>query len=81
MITVYGKNNCPSCTAAKALLESKGVEFTYVNCDEDFEAFDFVVANNHRTFPQIYKYTRVLEGGYQGLLRLKEVDPSFDSLK
>lgn len=81
MIVLYGKNNCASCTAAKALLTSKGVEFHYINCDENFEAFDMMVEAGHRTFPQLYMHRRVLEGGYQGLLRLKEVDPNFDSLK
>lgn len=57
---VYSKNNCAACVSAKNLLKSKGIEFQEFNCDEDFEAFDFVVANGHRSFPVIYTNEGVL---------------------
>jgi len=80
MITVYSKNNCAFCTQAKNLLKSKGIEYTEVKIDEDAEAKDFVLAQGHRTVPQIYKDgTLLVEGGYQGLA--KQSTEFFETLK
>ena len=68
MITVYSKNNCPFCQQAKNLLTRKGVQFEEINIDIDTEAKRFIMAEGHRTVPQIYSDGRVLvEGGFQGL--------------
>lgn len=70
MITVYSKNNCAFCTQAKNLLTSKGIAYTEVKIDEDSAARDFVLAQGHRTVPQLYKDGALLvEGGYQGLAK------------
>ena len=34
-VTFYTKNNCPQCKGAKMLLESKKIEYTERNIDED----------------------------------------------
>ena len=66
MLTVYSKNNCPFCVKAKHLLETKGIEYQEVKIDETPEAKEFVVAEGHRTVPQIYKDGKLLvERGYQ----------------
>lgn len=69
MLVVYSKNGCPACENAKALLKSKGIEFTVRNTDEDFEAFDFIVAQGLRSFPQIFDASGKLyvQGGFKGL--------------
>lgn len=69
MLTVYSKNNCQACESAKALLKQKDIEFVVKNCDEDFEAFDFIVSEGHRAFPQIYDASGKLfvQGGFKGL--------------
>jgi glutaredoxin 3 len=73
MITVYSKNNCPFCVQAKSLLQLKGVEFEEVKIDETPEAREFVLAEGHRTVPQIYKDGKLLvEGGFQGLKKQDE---------
>lgn len=73
MITVYSKNNCPYCVQAKNLLELKGIEFEEVKIDEIPEAREFVLAEGHRTVPQIYKDGKLLvEGGFQGLKKQQE---------
>tara|TARA_R110000822_G_scaffold12052_5_gene43530 strand:+ start:77 stop:325 length:249 start_codon:yes stop_codon:yes gene_type:complete len=73
MLTVYSKNNCPFCVQAKNLLTLKGVEFTEIKIDETPEAREFVLAEGHRTVPQIYKDgTLFVQGGYQGLSKLTE---------
>lgn len=72
MLTVYTKNNCNACAKAKATLDLNGIEYKTVNVDEDFAAFDFIISENHRTFPQIYKDDGALYvvGGYAGLKEL-----------
>lgn len=73
MLTVYSKLNCPFCVQAKNLLERWSVPYTEVRIDEDADAKEFVVAQGHRTVPQIYKDGKVfVEGGYQGLSKLTE---------
>jgi glutaredoxin len=73
MLTVYSKNNCPFCVKAKHLLETKGIAYTEVKIDETPEAREFVVAEGHRTVPQIYQDGKLLvEGGYQGLAKQDE---------
>ena len=36
-ITIYTKSNCPNCTAAKQLLQSKGLNYFEINCDNPYE--------------------------------------------
>ena len=80
MLTVYSKNNCPFCVQAKNLLRLKGVDYTEVKIDEDSSAKDFILAEGHRTVPQIYKDGKLLvEGGYQGLA--KKDSEFFQTLK
>ena len=67
MITVYSKNNCPFCDRAKALLESKGIEFKIVNIQDEPNAREFLVDQGLRSVPQVFKDGVLLPGGYQGL--------------
>ena len=69
MLIVFSKNNCQACDSAKALLKSKGIEFIVKNCDEDYEAFDFIVSKGFRSFPQIFDShgNLFVSGGYKGL--------------
>jgi glutaredoxin len=67
MLTVYTKNNCPFCDRAKALLESRGVEYKTINIEEQPDAREFLVDQGLRSVPQIFNGTALLQGGYQGL--------------
>jgi glutaredoxin len=67
MLTVYTKNNCPFCDRAKALLESRGVEYRAINLEDQPDARDFLVDQGLRSVPQIFNGTTLLQGGYQGL--------------
>ena len=68
MITVYTKNHCGFCMMAKGLLNTKGMEYTEINIEEDSEAMDFIMSEGHRSVPQIYKDGELfVEGGFQGL--------------
>jgi glutaredoxin len=67
MITVYSKSNCPFCDRAKALLESKGVEYKTVSIEEDQDARQHLLDMGLRSVPQIFNGTTIIPGGYQGL--------------
>jgi glutaredoxin 3 len=80
MIIVYSKNNCPYCTQAKNLLRSRGVAFEEINIEEKPEAREFILAEGHRTMPQIYQDGKILvAGGYMGLA--KQLPEFFETLK
>lgn len=67
MITVYTKDACPFCDRAKALLESKGIEYKTINLAQDPDAREFLVDQGLRSVPQIFNDGVLLPGGYQGL--------------
>lgn len=73
MLTVYSKGNCPFCDKAKHLLTTKGIVYQEVKIDEDAEAREWLMAQGHRSAPQIYYGTEVfVEGGYHGLAKLSD---------
>jgi glutaredoxin len=73
MIVVYSKNNCPECTKAMSLLDSKGLTYTVVKIDEKPDARDFLIAAGHKSVPQIYNDNGlVVEGGYKALTKLTD---------
>lgn len=73
MLTVYSKNNCPFCEKAKYLLDTKGIEYKIVMIDEVPDARDWLIAQGHRSAPQIYNGDVLfVEGGYQGLAKLSD---------
>ncbi|MEM7612964.1 MAG: glutaredoxin 3, partial [Pseudomonadota bacterium] len=55
-ITVYSKGYCPYCSAAKALLDAKGAEYTLIDVTTDAAARDEMLqrSNGARTVPQIF---------------------------
>ena len=69
MLVVYSKENCAACESAKALLTSRSIEFVVKNCDEDWDAFDFIVSQNLRSFPQIFdnQGNLYVKNGFRGL--------------
>ena len=75
MLQVYSKKNCPFCDQAKALLKSRDVAFEEIKIDEDDSAKEFILAEGHRTVPQIYKDGKpFVQGGFQGLSKLSQED-------
>lgn len=69
MLVVYSKNSCQACESAKALLTSRGIEFTVKNCDEDWDAFAFIADKGFRSFPQIFDShgNLYVQNGFRGL--------------
>jgi glutaredoxin 3 len=55
-ITIYTKNWCPYCSAAKKLLSEKGVEFTEIDIEKKPEARAEMIqrAKGRSTVPQIF---------------------------
>lgn len=73
MLTVYSKNNCPFCEQAKALLTKKNINYDVVKIDENHEAREWLLEQQHRTVPQIYlNGSLFVEGGYHGLAKLSD---------
>ena len=61
---VYGKPGCPQCNMAKSLLDSRGVDYTYVDITKEFPgktAAEITGRPAVRSLPQVY-----LDGGYIG---------------
>ena len=55
-VEIYTTRYCPYCTAAKALLKRKGVDYTEIDVAGDWELRDKMVqrANGGYTVPQIF---------------------------
>jgi glutaredoxin 3 len=67
MITVYTKSTCPKCEQAKALLDSKGIEYATINVEQNPPARELLVNMGLRSVPQIFNGDELLEGGADGL--------------
>lgn len=70
---VYGRDNCPWCTRAVELLESKDIEYIYLKLGEDYSKVDLIDKLGYTenvTVPQIFVDDIARVGGYTELLRL-----------
>ena len=71
---IYGKSNCSGCDQAKALLESKGLGYEYVDVMKTPSAQTLFREKGFRSVPQIFLNGEHLEGGFEGLKnRLEEM--------
>lgn len=74
-IMVYGKTFCGACSTVQAYLKSRGVEFDYINIDEDQEAQDYIFDNFMGVPVTEYKDSTVTEFEMEGLDKIiKEWD-------
>lgn len=56
MFKVYGKQGCSGCEQAKAMLDSKELDFQYLLLGKDYSVSDMMsVSKTHRSFPMITK--------------------------
>ena len=55
-VEIYTTRYCPYCTAAKALLKRKGVDFTEIDVGMDYELREKMIerANGRMTVPQVF---------------------------
>lgn len=51
MVTVFGSTTCAFCKVLRQWLDSKGVEYTYRNIDEDEKAKEFIDGAGYRGVP------------------------------
>ena len=66
---IWSKENCPFCVQAKALLESKGIEFEERNVSADWTREQLLEAvPTARTLPQIFLDDNYI-GGFTELRR------------
>ena len=64
---VWSKNQCPYCTQAKALLESRGIDFEERNIEDGWDKEDLLAAvPTARTLPQVF-LDEELVGGFNEL--------------
>ena len=64
---VWSKNHCPYCIQAKALLESRGIEYEERNINDGWDKEDLLAAvPTARTLPQIF-LDEELVGGFTEL--------------
>ena len=54
MYTIYTQNLCNYCTAAKKLMNDKGLKYKEINISENESARRFLKGNNLKTVPQIF---------------------------
>jgi glutaredoxin 3 len=73
-IVIYSKSNCPNCTTAKALLNSKGIGYEEMNLDDVDRFVEFQLCYPEaKQMPQIF-IRRQRVGGLAGLqAALKEL--------
>ena len=67
--TIYSRNVCSYCVAAKSLLASKNLDFIEKNIDQSQDFFKEMrqLAPNMRTVPVVFKNNELI-GGYAELL-------------
>ena len=54
-VTIYSKDYCPYCTAAKRILQARGVEYTEIDVQANPEKLaEMVALSKRRTVPQIF---------------------------
>lgn len=68
MYKVYGKEVCPNCDKAKALLEMKDLQYEYIDIEEDEEGYNMLKWYGFRSVPQIWKGEEYV-GGLECLKR------------
>jgi glutaredoxin 3 len=55
MVIIYSKSYCPYCIRAKALLDSKGINYQDISIDNDpYKRDEMIAKSNRHTVPQIF---------------------------
>lgn len=85
-VEIYTWKTCPFCLKAKALLDSKGIDYIEISVDGDEEARDKMAArgsDGKRSVPQIFINDRHIPGGCDGLYEMDtkgKLDPLLKAL-
>nr|MDD3719932.1 glutaredoxin domain-containing protein [Candidatus Gracilibacteria bacterium] len=85
MITIFSKDYCPYCAAAKDLLKSLGAKFSEIDITNDDEKMiEISRISGMRTVPQIYVGEITKEnclGGYSDIAKLHEEGKLIEKIK
>lgn len=66
MFTIYSKDDCQQCDAAKIICSMKGAEFEVKKLGTDFSREDILaLAPNTRSFPVVFKGNDLVGGLHQ----------------
>ena len=68
-IEIYGAEWCSYCKQAKALCESKSLDFDYIDIDDsaNMRSLEERVGSKVRSVPQIFIDGQIVSGGFTGL--------------
>ena len=67
-VTIYSKDYCPYCKAAKQILDNKGIEYTEIDVLQQPEKLaEMLERSQQRTVPQIFFDDQHI-GGYTDLV-------------
>ena len=73
-LTVYHKDYCPYCRAARRLLDSMGWTYKLIDVEHDTEAFTEMVARSgQRTVPQIFNGAEHIGGSEELVAYVKDL--------
>jgi glutaredoxin 3 len=83
-VTIYTKDFCPYCVAAKALMKDRGVEYEEIKVktddqDENSDWKKLQKRSGMRTVPQIFHGDKLI-GGFDSLSALDKTD-NLESIK
>lgn len=68
-VTIYSKDYCPYCKAAKRILQSRGIEYNEIDVQLQPEKLaEMVALSKRRTVPQIFFGDQHI-GGHDDLVR------------
>jgi glutaredoxin 3 len=73
-VTIYTKDHCPYCTAAKDFFNTKEVPYKEIDVQDEANEkgfFELVEKHNHRTVPMILIGDEFV-GGYDNLMELQK---------
>lgn len=80
--TLYTRQGCSFCTAARELLDERGFEYEVVDTTGDGPLLTFVLErvkkHDHRTFPFIFGCNGKFIGGFTDLKQYLEFDVNED---
>lgn len=79
-VEIYTKRNCPYCTAAKELLNGKGVPFDEIDAefDEDLKNEMIQRSGGRKTFPEIFINGEHI-GGFDDMKKIED-DGTLDEI-
>ena len=67
---VYGTGWCHYCKRVVDFFKENGIDFEYLDLDEDSEAYKHYLDSGHATIPQVYSKEGEYIGGHDDTLML-----------